>query len=80
MRETTKRWIAQHIFLDGEGTDWVLELKDMIKNVNLKFVAKFIWLLILHFLSPTAADKILKWDRAVLVAAIRPVQKSGQNH
>ena len=80
VRETTKRWIAQHIFVDGKGAHWVLETRGVIKKANLTFVAKFIWLLIRHCLSPTAAEKIFTWDRVVLVAAIRPVQKSGQNH
>ena len=25
LRETTKRWIALHLSIDGEGADWVTE-------------------------------------------------------
>ncbi|WP_416490225.1 hypothetical protein [Klebsiella pneumoniae] len=34
------------------------------------FTAKFLWLIIRHYLSPTAADNIVTWDRAVLMAAM----------
>ena len=69
LRETTKRWMALHLSVDGEGADWVTKPKGAIKKVNLTFVAKFLWLLVRHFLSPTAADNIITWDRAVLMAA-----------
>ena len=59
LRETTKKWIAQHISKDDEGADWVLEPRSVIKKANLTVVAKFIWLLVFHFLSPIAADNIL---------------------
>ena len=39
-----------------------------IKKANLTFMAKFLWLLIHHCLSPTAADNIVTWDRALLMA------------
>ena len=26
LRETTKRWMALHLTVDGEGADWVIEL------------------------------------------------------
>ena len=41
-----------------------------IKKANLTFTAKFLWLLVRHCLSPTAADNIVTWDRAVLMAAM----------
>ena len=41
-----------------------------IKKANLTFVAKFLWLLVRHCLSPTAADNIVTWDRAVLMTAM----------
>ena len=68
LRETTKRWMALHLSVDGEGEDWVTKPKGAIKKANLTFVAKFLWLLVHHYLSPTAADNIVTWDRAVLIA------------
>ena len=70
MRETTKRWMAQHLSVDGEGVDWVTEPKVAIKKANLTFVTKFLWLLVHHYLSPTAVDNIVTLDRAVLMAAM----------
>ena len=70
MRETTKRWMALHLSVDGEGADWVTKTKGAIKKANLTFVAKFLWLLVRHCLSPTAADNIVTWDQAVLIAAM----------
>ena len=70
LRETTKRWMALHLSVDGEGADWVTEPKGAIKKANLTFVAKFLWLLVRHCLSPTVADNIVTWDRAVLIAAM----------
>ena len=67
LRETTKRWMALHLSVDGEGADWVTEPKGAIKKANLIFIAKFLWLLVRHCLSPTAADNIVTWDRAVLM-------------
>ena len=46
------------------------EPKGAIKKANLTFNAMFLWLLVRHFLSPTADDKIVTWDRAVLMAAM----------
>ena len=62
--------MALHLSLDGEGADWVTEPKGAIKKANLTFVAKFLLLLVRHCLSPTAADNIVTWDRAVLIAAM----------
>ena len=31
LRETTKRWMALHLSVDGEGADWVTEPKGAIK-------------------------------------------------
>ena len=69
LRETTKRWTL-HLSVDGEGADWVTEPKGAIKKANLMFVAKFLWLLVRHCLSPTAADNIVTWDRVLLIAAM----------
>ena len=62
--------MALHLSVDGEGADWVTEPKGAIKRANLTFTAKFLWLLVLHCLSPTAADNIVTWDRAVLMASM----------
>ena len=62
--------MAQHLSVDGEGADWVTELKRAIKNANLTFTAMFLWLIVLHYLSPTTADNIVTWDRAVLMEAM----------
>ena len=70
LRETTKRWMAQHLSVDEEGADWVTKRKGAIKKANLTFIAKFLWLLVCHSLSPTDADNIVTWDRVVLMAAM----------
>ena len=59
-----------HLSVDGEGADWVTEQKGAIKKANLTFTAKFLWLIVRHCLSPTAADSIITRDREVLMAAI----------
>ena len=59
-----------HKEIHGEGADWVIEPKGAIKKANLTFIAKFLWLLVRHCLSPTTADNIVTWDRAVLMAAM----------
>lgn len=56
--------------MDREGADWVLDPRGLFKKANLIFVVKFIWLLFRHYLSPTAADNILTWDKAVLVVTM----------
>ena len=56
--------------VDGEGDYWLTESKGAIKKANLTFTAKFLWLIIRHCFSPTAADIIVTWDRAVLMAAM----------
>ena len=56
--------------VDGEGADWVTEPKGAIKKANLTFTVKFLWLIVRHCLSPTAADNIVTWDRQVLMAAM----------
>ena len=63
--------MALHLSVDGEGADWGTEPEGAIKKANLTFVAKFLWLLVRHCLSPTAADNIVTWDRAVLMAAMK---------
>ena len=67
LTETTKRWIGKHNSVDGEGVDWVLELGRVIKKINLTLTAKFIRLLVIHYLSPIVADNIVTWDREVMV-------------
>ena len=46
------------------------EPKGAIKKANLTFMAKFLWLIIRHCLSPTDADNIVTWDREVLMEAM----------
>ena len=70
MRETTKRWMALHLSVDGEGADWVIEPKGAIKKANLTFTAKFLLFIVRHCLSPTTADNIVTWHHAVLMATI----------
>ena len=48
-----------HLSVDGEGADLVTETKGAINKANLTFTAKFIWLIVRHCLSPTAADNIV---------------------
>ena len=56
LRETTKRWMALHLSIDGEGADWVTKPKGAIKKANITFTTKFLCLIVRHYLSPTAAD------------------------
>ena len=70
LRETTKRWMDLHLLGYGEGADWVIEPKGAIKKANLTFTANFLWLIVRHCFSPTAANNIITWDRAVLMAAM----------
>lgn len=70
MIETTKRWISQHLCVDGEAVDWVLEPKGSIKKDNLSFTYNFLLLLVQQFLSPTATDNIVTWDHEVLMVAM----------
>ena len=44
--------------------------KEAIKKENLTFTAKFLWLIVQHCLSPTPADNIVTWDRALLMVAM----------
>ena len=44
------------------------EQKGAIKKANLTFTAKFLWLIVHHFLSPNVSYNIVTWDRAVLMA------------
>ena len=41
--------MALHLFIDGEGADWVTEPKGSIKKANLTFTAKFLWLIVRPF-------------------------------
>ena len=52
LRETTKRWMALHLSVDGEGADLVTEPKGAIKNANLTFTTMFLWKIVRHRLSP----------------------------
>ena len=70
LRETTKKWMALHLSIDREGADWVTEPKGAIKKANLTITVKFLWLIVCHCLSPTAADNIVIWDRAILMATM----------
>ena len=70
MRETTKRWIAWYFSVDGKAADWVLEPNGSIKKANLNLTTIFLWLIVCHSLSPTAADNMVTWDRAVLMATL----------
>ena len=47
----------------------MLDPISLIRKAKLTFTAKFLWMLVRHLLSPTAADNIFTWDRAVLVIA-----------
>ncbi|TMW98412.1 hypothetical protein EJD97_004098 [Solanum chilense] len=40
LRETTKRWMAQHLSIDREAIDWVMEPKGAMRKANLTFTAK----------------------------------------
>ncbi len=62
--------MALHLLVDGKGADWVTETKGSIKKANRTFTTKFLWLIIRHCLSPTAAYNIVTWDCAVLMAAM----------
>ena len=44
--------------------------KGAIKKANLTFTAKFLWLIVRHYLSPMTADNIVIWDLAVLMEAM----------
>ena len=59
LRETTKKWMALHMSIDGEGADLVTEPKGAIYKANLTFTTKFLWLIVHHYLSPTAVDNIV---------------------
>ena len=62
--------MALHLSVDGEGADWVTDPKGSIKKSNLTLTAMFLWLIVRHCLSPTAADNIVTLDGAVLIAAM----------
>ena len=46
VRETSRKWIEQHLSLDGEAVYRVLEPKGSIKKSNLTFTSRFLWLLV----------------------------------
>ena len=70
MKETTKRWIAVHLSIDGEGANLVTEPKGDIRKANLTFTTMFLWLIVHHFFSPMVSHNIVTWDRTVLMAAM----------
>ena len=41
--------------------------KGAIKKANLTFTTMFLWVIVRHCLSLTAADNIVTWDRAILM-------------
>ena len=62
--------MAQFLSIDGKAADWVMEPNGSIKKANHTFVAKFLWPLVQHCLSPTGADNIVTWDCAMLMATM----------
>ena len=62
--------MSQHLSIDGEATDWVMEPKGVIKKDNFTFTAKCLWMILCHCLSPSDADNIVTWGRAVMMAAM----------
>ena len=70
MRETTKRWMALHLSIYGEGADWKTDPNGDIMRANLTFTTKFLLLIICHFLFPTAVDNIVTWDCVVQMASM----------
>ena len=62
--------MALQLYVDGEGSYWVTEPKGYIQKANFIFTAKLLWLIVLHCISPTAADNIVTWDRALLMAVM----------
>ena len=62
--------MSLHLSVDGEGADWVTDPKGAIKKANLTFTENFLCLIVRNFVSPTAADNIVTWDRAVFIAAM----------
>ena len=59
-----------YLSVDGESSDCVTEPKGAIKKDILTFTAKFLLLLVCHYLSPTTADNIITSDRAVFMATM----------
>ena len=62
--------MVQHLSFDREAADWVMESKGAIRKDNLTFTSKFLWLISLKFLYPIAADKIVTWERTVMILAM----------
>lgn len=55
LRENMKKWLAQHLAIEGESANWVLDPRGLIKKASLTFTTEFFWLLVRHCLSPTNA-------------------------
>ena len=70
LRETTKRWIARYLSVDGEAADWVFEPKGAIKKDNLTFTAKFLWLIVRHCLCPQCYRKFCHLGSVLMAAMI----------
>uniref|UniRef100_M1D9B9 Integrase core domain containing protein n=1 Tax=Solanum tuberosum TaxID=4113 RepID=M1D9B9_SOLTU len=69
-RETLLRWMERYIAEDGECTEWVQNPTLSIRKVTLSFAVKFFCLLVRNRHSPTQADNVVTWDRAVMKVAI----------
>uniref|UniRef100_M1DSJ2 Putative plant transposon protein domain-containing protein n=1 Tax=Solanum tuberosum TaxID=4113 RepID=M1DSJ2_SOLTU len=69
-KEVVISWLARHLALDAERAEWVAAPRLGIRKATLTLAAKFFWLLVRNKLSPTMADNIVTWDRAVMVAAL----------
>ena len=46
------------------------ETRGTVKKANVPFTVKFLSLIVHHFISPTTADNIVTWDRAVLMTVM----------
>lgn len=61
VRESTTRSIAQQLYFDCKGADWVLDPRGLMNKANLTLVVMFFWLLVRHHLSLTDVDNIHTW-------------------
>ncbi|KAK4726798.1 hypothetical protein R3W88_031715 [Solanum pinnatisectum] len=51
-RESLLHWMARHIADEGQSTEWVCDMTQLIRKVTLSFAAKFWWFIIQARLSP----------------------------
>uniref|UniRef100_M1DL60 Integrase core domain containing protein n=1 Tax=Solanum tuberosum TaxID=4113 RepID=M1DL60_SOLTU len=64
-------WMAlPQIATNGERIEWVRTPSLGIKKATLNFAVKFFWLLVRNRVSPTQADNVVIWDRAMMVATM----------